>query len=259
MTEFAGAIVRAPVELAVDNDSSADSFTHLNKHHVAEAGEVRGAEPDFSQRRKACAVVEVQRNVTQLRFQNVTHFDALAPTEALRFTHRSGFVINQSDQADANPAEFAMRIGLPGEREGLLGHCVEKLHRIATVRNSLHALQMAIQVAQCQQRFNGADVNANRTAFAGVDVNKARLSATRWSGSPHAGLVHQALPEKAVDDAGNSPFLETGNLRDADARNRLPLANDVQHNHFVNIAKDSVIGSFEIAEIDFSHKSGPEV
>src|SRR5688572_13007452 len=139
MTEFTGAIVRASVELAVDNDSSADSFAHFNKHYVAEAGEMSGAEPDFSKRRKARTIVEVQRNVTQLRFQNVSHLDALAPTEALRFTDRSGLVIDQSDQTHANPSEFAMRIGLPGERESLLGHRLEKLHRIAAVRNSLHA------------------------------------------------------------------------------------------------------------------------
>ena len=62
-----------------------------------------------------------------------------------------------------------------------------------------------------------------------------------------------------MDDSGNRSFFKTCNLRDADTRNRLPFANDVQHNHFVNIAKDSVIGSFEIAEIDFSHKPKPEI
>jgi len=255
MTEFARAIVRAAVELAIKDDSSADSFANLNKHDVAEAREVRGAEPDFSQRRKARAIVEVQRNITQLRFQNVSHFDAFAPTEALRFTHRSGFVIDQSNQADTNPSKFAVRIGLPGEQEGLLGHRVEKLYRIATVRNSFHALQMAIQVAQGQKRFNGADVNADGAAFTWVDVNKPRFSASRRSRRPDAGLVHQALPEKAVNDAGDGSFFEAGNLRDAHSRNRLPLANDVQHNHFVDVAKDSVISRFKVAEIDFSHKS----
>ena len=50
MTEFSGAIVRATVELAVNDNPSADPFAHFNKDDVAEAGEMRRAEPDFSQR-----------------------------------------------------------------------------------------------------------------------------------------------------------------------------------------------------------------
>jgi hypothetical protein len=152
-----------------------------------------------------------------------------------------------------------MRVGLPDERQGLLGHRLKQLYWITSIRDSLYTLQVAIQVTQRQECFTGSDVNANGASFTRVDMNKARFSAAGRSGSPYAGFVHQALAEKAVDDAGNRSFFETGNFRDAHARNWLPLANDVQHDHFVDVAKDSVISRFEVAEIDFSHKLRPEV
>ena len=258
MTKFTGAVVSPTIELAVKDDSGTDTFADFNEDDIAEAREVSGAEPDFSQRGKAGAVVEVQRNVTELGFQNVSHFNALTPTEALRFTDRSSFVINQSDQAHADTAEFAMRTGLPGKCEGFLGHRLKKLHGIAAIRDSLHALQMAIQVAQSQKRFDGPHVNTDSAAFTWVDVNKARFSTPCRRGSPHTGFINQALSEKAMDNAGNGSFFETSNFSDADARNRLPFANDVQHDHFVNVTKDSVISRFEIAEVDFSHKRNLE-
>src|SRR5258706_493223 len=129
MAEFACPVVCATVKLAVDDDSSANPFAHFNEDDVAEAGEVGSAEPDFPQSREASSIVEVQRNVTQLRLQNIPHFDALTPAEALRFADRSGFMINQSDQADADTSEFAMRTGLPGEGEGLLSHSLEETYR----------------------------------------------------------------------------------------------------------------------------------
>src|SRR5262245_28131916 len=96
MTKFAGAIVSATVELTVNDYTRTNPFTDLNKDDLAETREVGGTEPDFSKSRKSSAIVEIQRNVAQFRLQNVSHFDALTPTQALGFTDRAGLVINQS-------------------------------------------------------------------------------------------------------------------------------------------------------------------
>jgi hypothetical protein len=61
-----------------------------------------------------------------------------------------------------------------------------------------------------------------------------------------------------VDNAGNGSFFQTRDFCDTDTRNRLPFANDVQHDHFIDISKDSVVSRFEVAEIDFSHRRIPE-
>ena len=71
----------------------------------------------------------------------------------------------------ANDADFQAAVDAWASEEIQHGMALGSPHEVPALTN--------------WQRVTPADINANRAAFAWIDVNKARFSATGWSGSPH--------------------------------------------------------------------------
>ena len=136
------------------------------------------------------------------------------------------------------------------QRPDALRQFQNETFRIAASAQRILRQAAHFQIRQHQGGFFRADIDADDAGAFAINVKKFRLSSARQiPGSTH---LHPAFGDQLLRDHRDGTALQTRMTGEIGTRNRLMLANEIQHNPAIDVAGRSNAGDLKIIEINLA-------
>ena len=175
----------------------------------------------------------------------------VAPAELRGVQHAPGLPVDHARDDEADPLAAAGRAVVAEEPRDPLDERVDERRRVDERLERLGGDGAAAEVAEHEVGAAEADVDADDEPVAGADVEHLRLAAAR--GVDRGALVDRLLAEQLVDERGDHAAADLHAAREVGARDRLVLADEVEHDLPVDLARRGAGRADEAAGVDLSH------
>ena len=249
MAELAGHGVRAVHELTVEQHADTNPLRDGHRDEMPKVFVV-AAEPDFAERARVGRVLDVDRKLRR-GFEHLSQIH-VTPAEVRREDEPSGS-IDAAGQADTDAFAHHPRILGPqaGDRPR---HQPHERRRIGRRRKRPLGFEPRIDVGQSDSRRLGPKVYPDDARALDVEVQESRPPAPRQPADGAFG--DPAFFNQLIDDRRHGAALQAGAARQIRPRHRLVMAEEIERNPPVNLARGLARGDLEVRQIDLAHGWG---